>query len=506
MEAKVKEIAETPVLSAKGISKSFGATKALSHVNFDLMAGEIHGLIGENGAGKSTLIKILAGDYFPDQGEILFKGRRVQLRSPAESLDLGIRVIYQEFNLVSSLTVAENICLGDYPASRIPGVIQWKSINRKAREVLEQIGEKLPVERLVKDLSTAEQQIVEIAKALSEQPKVLIMDEPTAALSDNERANLFKMLRVLKARGVSIIYITHHISEQFELADRVTVLRDGMTVDTVDPRAISSESLVRMMVGRELKDMYPRRPIAKGEPVFEVRGLWAGNKLHDIHFKVRRGEIVAIYGLLGAGQNELSLALFGEIPIKKGDVFLEGTPLKLSSPGDACKTGIGLISDDRRRDGLIPVMNIKENISLVSLRRYARFGVVQSRVEEREANHWVQRLNIRCSTLKQQVRFLSGGNQQKAVIARWLANRSKVLILNLPTRGVDVGAKVEIYKLLEDLCEQGVGIIIISLEMPEVLGIADKILVMHKDTIVAEVAREEASQDELLRYAMGLSH
>ena len=290
MQAEAKGITETPILSAKGISKSFGATRALSHVSFDLMAGEIHGLIGENGAGKSTLIKILAGDYFPDQGEILFQGKRVHLRSPAESLGLGIRVIYQEFNLVNSLTVAENICLGNYPASKIPGMIQWRSINRKAREVLEQIGETIPVEKLVRDLSTAEQQIVEIAKALSEQPTVLIMDEPTAALSDNERTNLFKMLRVLKGRGVSIIYITHHISEQFELADRVTVLRDGITVDTVATHATSSEALVKMMVGRELKDMYPRRPIAKGEVLFEVRGLSAGDKLHDIHLKVHRAK------------------------------------------------------------------------------------------------------------------------------------------------------------------------------------------------------------------------
>jgi ABC-type sugar transport system ATPase subunit len=279
-----------------------------------------------------------------------------------------------------------------------------------------------------------------------------------------------------------------------------------MTVDTVPIDAVNTESLVRMMVGRELKDMYPRRPISKGETLFEVKGLSAGERLHDIGFSVRRGEIVVIYGLLGAGQNELGLALFGEIPLRKGQILLEGAPVRLHSPGDACRIGIGLISDDRKRDGLVPVMDLKENISLVSLRRYARYGILKSRDEEREAGHWVRRLQIRCSSMKQQIRFLSGGNQQKAIIARWLANRSKVLILNLPTRGVDVGAKVEIYKLLEDLCEQGVGIIIISLEMPEVLGIADRILVMHKDTIVAEMAREEASQDKLLRSAMGMGH
>ncbi|HEX9015495.1 MAG TPA: sugar ABC transporter ATP-binding protein [Chloroflexota bacterium] len=507
MEQRVAEIQveDKPIrLAAIGISKAFGATQALSQVSFDVVPGEIHALLGENGAGKSTLIKIMAGDYFADTGQIRYEDRPVDLKSPADSRQLGIRVIYQEFNLVPSLTVAENICVGNYPSGSVVGTVSWSGMKRRAQEVLDRLGEVIPVDARVRQLSVAQQQVVEIAKALLDEPTVLIMDEPTSALNDQETEHLFDLLRRLRSRGVSIIYISHRIEELFALADRVTVLRDGRTVDTVPIASATRGQLVRMMVGRELKEMYPKRQIPVGDTILRVKNLHAGPKVRNVSFRVHKGEIVAVFGLLGAGQSELARALFGEVPIVDGEVELHGRPVKLGSTTEARRAGFGLIPDDRKGAGLIGALSVKANGSIAALPRFSRAGIVDGTAETQVVKRWIERLDVRCAGLSQQIKYLSGGNQQKVVIGRWLANECKMLILDQPTRGVDVGAKVEIYRLLEDLAEQGVGILMISLEMPEVLGIADTILVMHEGRIAGEYSRKNADQAELMRCAVGV--
>lgn len=492
-------------LCTSQISKTFGATQALDQVDFELRAGEIHALLGENGAGKSTLIKILAGDYGADKGEIRYEDNVVRFRRPADSRNLGIRVIYQEFNLVSTMTVAENICLGSYPSGRLPGTISPTTMRQQAQDVLQRLGEDICPNRLVRNLSVAQQQVVEIAKALLREPTVLIMDEPTSALNDQETDHLFELLRHLRDRGVSIIYISHRIDELFKLANRVTVLRDGRTVGTFDMSTTTPSALVQLMVGRELTEMYPKRQIPQGSTLLEVKDLSAaGDRVRHVSFEVHRGEIVAIFGLLGAGQSELAQALFGVIPITSGTVLLEGSPLKLSSTSEARQAGIGLVPEDRKTAGLVGQLGVKTNLTLAALPRYARSGFVRMQLEDREATRWADRLNVKRAGMSQQIRFLSGGNQQKVIIARWLADQSRVLVLDQPTRGVDVGAKVEIYRLLEDLCEQGVGVVIISIEMPEVLGVADRVYVMCEGRMVGPYLRAEVTKHHLMSCAVGI--
>ena len=473
---------EPILLATENISKAFGGTQALRNVSFDLRQGEIHALLGENGAGKSTLIKILAGDYIPDEGTIYSYGKRVELKTPTDSRRLGIRVIYQEFNLLPFLSVAENINLGAYPRGSLPGSVDWKAMRQRATKVLEQLGEDISPTTMLLKLSVAQQQIVEIAKALLSEPKVLIMDEPTSALNDHETERLFLLLEALKERGVSIIYISHRLEELFRLADRVTVLRDGQTVKTVKRNEMERRQLVQMMVGRDVKEMYPRTATRISDVVLEVDKLCLDSYVHDVSFQIRRGEIVAIYGLVGAGQTNLAEALFGAQPIVSGTVRLDNQQVRFIRTSDARAAGIGLVPDDRKGAGLVMRMGVRENLTLSALPRFTKHGVVDRKEERAATNKWVERLSIRCAGLGQKVQFLSGGNQQKVVIARWLLNELKVLILNQPTRGVDVGAKVEIYRTLEELCKQGLGILMISLELPEVMGLADTVYVMADGT------------------------
>jgi ribose transport system ATP-binding protein len=491
----------TSILTALKICKSFSGVQVLKDVGFDLQAGEIHGLMGENGAGKSTLMKIIAGDYQFDSGEILFEGKPVQLKQPSDSLNLGIRLIYQEFNLVKQLTVAENICLGDYPTTAT-GLLDWKMMAKNAQDVLEQLGEKIQVTKKVSEISIDEQQIVEIAKALRKNPRVLIMDEPTAALNDQETYRLFKIIRRMRDNGVSIIFITHRISEQFALSDRITVLRDGSTVATVNTADITADDLISMMVGRVLTNMFVHNKHHPTDLLLEVKNIQVNNKLYNISFNVRKGEIVTIFGLMGAGQKDLCNVLFGDIKSDGGEIWMEGKKLNLISPNKACMAGIGLVSDDRKSEGLFPKMNVKENASVAILKSLSRIGVLNGKKEHVETEKWIKKLNVRCSGLSQKIVSLSGGNQQKVVIARWLAKETKLLIMNLPTRGIDVGAKAEIYNLLDQFCEEGMGVLIFSLEMPEVLGISDRIYVMCDGSITGEVNNETATQDLLMRYAV----
>lgn len=495
---------ETNILVAQGINKSFGEARVLKNVDFSLKSAEIHALMGENGAGKSTLIKIMSGDYTKDSGTVLLNGEPVLIQSPKDAIDAGIRVIHQEINVVKTMTVAENILLGNFPL-RANRTIDWRQLNDKARNVLSMLGEDIDVTARAGNLSIAEQQIVEIAKALSVQSKVLIMDEPTAALNDQETHKLFQLLRKLKAGGVAIIYITHRFSEMYELADRVTVMRDGETVGTMAVENVTDEKLVQMMVGKEKNAVFHRNVHPAGEEVFAIRGLNVTGSLQDINLHVKRGELVVIFGMVGAGQSELCRAIWGDLRIYSGDILLHGRKLNIQSIRDACVQGIGYVSDDRKNEGIIPLQSVQENICLSAYaRKLKKHGFVRRKKAKALAQSYFEKLQVKCKSMEQPIASLSGGNQQKCVLGRWLANDSQVMVLNMPTRGVDVGARAEIYRTLEDLAARGVAVLIISLEMPEVVSIADRVYVMRDFRVVAEVAREEITQETLLYHAFGL--
>lgn len=490
------------ILSAHKICKSFGGVQVLKDVEFDLQEGEIHGLVGENGAGKSTLMKIIAGDYKMDSGELSVDGAPVNIKGPADSLDCGIRIIYQEFNLMKTLSVAENICMGDYPRTKF-GTLDVRAMNKEAQRILKQLGEDISVTKKAADISVAQQQIVEIAKAMRKNSRVLIMDEPTAALNDQETVQLFSLIRRMRENGTSVIIISHRLSEQFELSDRITVLRGGRTVGTVKTDEVTSDQLVEMMVGRELTEMYIHGEHKPGEVLLETKDLCVNEQVKNINIRVCRGEVVSVFGLMGAGQSELADALFGNVKPKSGELIYKGKQLKMKSPADACRVGMGYITEDRKANGLFGNMSVKENISAASLGRYAgRFGIVSKKKELDAVSKWVDKLNVRFGRVEQKISSLSGGNQQKVLIARWLSNDVELLIMNLPTRGIDVGAKAEIYALLDELCRQGMGVLVFSLEMPEILGISDRIYVMCDGDITGESAGSEATQKLLMKYAV----
>lgn len=490
------------ILSAHKICKSFAGVQVLKDVEFDLREGEIHGLVGENGAGKSTLMKIIAGDYRMDSGELCVDGATVNIKGPADSLNCGIRIIYQEFNLMKTLSVAENICLGDYPRTKL-GTLDVKAMNKEAQRILEQLGEDICVTRKAADISVAQQQIVEIAKAMRKKSRVLIMDEPTAALNDQETVQLFGLIRRMRDNGTSVIIISHRLSEQFELADRITVLRGGCTVGTVKTDEVTSDQLVEMMVGRELTEMYTHGEHTPGEVLLETKDLCVNDQVKNINIHVCRGEVVSIFGLMGAGQSELADALFGNVKPRSGELIYKGKHLKMKSPADSCKAGMGYITEDRKANGLFGNMSVKENTSAVSLRKYAgRLGIVSKKKELQAVTGWVDKLNVKFGRVEQKISSLSGGNQQKVLIARWLSNDVELLIMNLPTRGIDVGAKAEIYALLDELCRQGMGVLVFSLEMPEILGISDRIYVMCDGDIAGESTGCEATQKLLMKYAV----
>lgn len=489
------------ILKAKDINKSFGTAHVLRDVSFDLKCGEIHGILGENGAGKSTLIKIMSGDYTMDNGQLFFEDNPVSIRSPGDSLALGIRVIYQEFNLVKSLSVAENICIGNIPKNK-RRFVDWKEMNRRAEKLLSDIGVQINVRKPVSDISVAEQQFVEIAKALSEEARVLIMDEPTAALSDQETDKLFEIIRRLVSKGLSVIFITHRLSEQFALSDRITVLRDGQTIGTIDIGDATDDILVKMMVGRDLTDLYPRNRKEPGEIIFEANGLHIDERINNVSFNIRKGEIVSFFGLMGAGQEQICKSIVGYTPLRAGKMTLNGETLSVKNLRQANEKGLGYVTGDRKHEGLIPVMSLQGNITLAALKKLSKLGIANAKKENEVARKWIKRMSIRCKNERQPVASLSGGNQQKAMISRWLSNDIKLLMLDMPTRGVDVGAKAEIYSLLEELANEGVAVLVFSLEMSEVLGISDRIYVLCEGDVVAEVPIEQANQDILMKHAV----
>lgn len=492
-----------PVLEMRAIVKTYPGVRALDGVDFQVMPGEVHALVGENGAGKSTLMKILAGADSKDSGQVVVNGADVQIDTPQEAMRLGISIIYQEFNLVPYVNAAENIFLGREPTSAIPGVIDFGRMYADAQRVVDELGVPLDVRAPTNTLSVAQQQMVEIAKSTSRNSRIIAMDEPSATLTEHELENLFALIRKLKADGVSIIYISHRLDEVFQIADRVTVLRDGRLVGTKPVSQTDRDDIIRMMVGRELQDSIPKVTAQPGEVALSVRGLNRAGTLNDINFEVRRGEILGIAGLVGAGRTEVARAVFGADPVDSGDIWLDGRRVEVRSPRDAIRLGIGLVTEDRKALGLVLGMAVRENVSLANLGTLSRLGFVLRRKEREAANRFVEELMIKTPSVEQAVGNLSGGNQQKVVLAKWMFTQSKVLIFDEPTRGIDVGAKTEIYQLMNNLAANGVAIVMISSELPEVLGMSDRILVMHEGSIVGELSREEATQERIMHLATG---
>jgi len=490
------------VLEMHQIRKTFPGVVALDGVDFELRKGEVHVLLGENGAGKSTLIKILSGAYQRNGGQIFLNGREINIRNPKHAQELGIASIYQELTLVPHLSAAENIFLGREP-TRPPGIIDNKKLFKAAQILLDDLGLDISVRALIKDLGVAQQQMVEVAKALSLDATILIMDEPTSALTEHEIKTLFAVIRRLKEKGVSIVYISHRLEELFEIGDRVTILRDGKYVGTHDVAAVTRPELVRMMVNRELTEQFPKQKSRKGDEILRVEGLTRKGALKNISFSLYAGEVLGIAGLLGSGRTELARAVFGADRIDSGKVYVKGRLQHIQSPRGAIHLGIGLLTEDRKTQGLILSLSVKENICLSNLDHFSKMGIVNPRKEDKAVRPVVQELRIKTPSLNQKAMYLSGGNQQKVVMSKWLLSRADILFFDEPTRGIDVGSKVEIYQWMNRLTAEGAAIVMISSELPEILGMSDRILVMHQGQIVKEFSREEATQEKILHCALG---
>lgn len=492
----------TSLVSVNNLSKSFPGVKALDKVHFDLQAGEVHALMGENGAGKSTLMKILAGVYQKDVGEMLLDGLSIEIESPAHAQALAIGIVHQELHLMNHLTAAQNIFLGREPR-RLGGLfLDEDKLNQDTQALFDRLNLALSPTTAIGELTVARQQMVEIAKALSFKSRVLIMDEPTAALNNAEIEELFRIIRQLKSEGVGIVYISHKMDEIQRIADRITVMRDGSTIGTV-PASTPMQQVIAMMVGRNLEQAEKHIPdTSDNEVLLEVRGLNRGRFIRDVSFSVRRGEILGFAGLMGAGRTEVARAVFGADPIESGEVRVHGQTIKINAPIDAVQAGIGYLSEDRKHFGLATGMDVESNITLPSLNRWLKWGMFLNQSAIHRVSHqMVEKLRIKTPSLTQTARLLSGGNQQKVVIAKWLVQDCEVLIFDEPTRGIDVGAKSEIYKLLNELAAQGKAIIVISSELPEVLLLSHRVLVMCEGRITGEVAGDVATQENLMALA-----
>ncbi|MFO7321915.1 MAG: sugar ABC transporter ATP-binding protein [Chloroflexota bacterium] len=487
----------------EGIEKSFPGVHALSQCQFELRAGEVHALVGENGAGKSTLMKILAGVYSKDAGRIFYRGREVDIPNPRAAQLLGISMIHQELNLMPHLTVAQNIFIGREPRQRIPFVLDDKRINEQTRALLDRLHLKLDPRTKVADLTVAKQQMVEIAKALSFNSEVLIMDEPTAALTEAEIAELFRIIRQLRENGVGIVYISHRLDELKQISDRVTVMRDGRYIDTVETAQTTADQIIKMMVGRTIYEVMPElRDEPYSETVLRVSNLNRGRTLKNVSFELKRGEILGFAGLMGAGRTEVARAIFGADPVDSMDMWVMGRKVQISSPADAVAHGIGYLSEDRKRYGLTLSMDVEDNVVLGSMKRFLNaLGIIKRSDTRVTVEEYVKSLAIRTPSIHQQVKNLSGGNQQKVVIAKWLTANTDILIFDEPTRGIDVGAKSEIYKLLNELARNGKSIIMISSELPEILRMSHRIIVMCEGRITGELTAAEATQEKIMRLA-----
>lgn len=484
-----------------GITKRFPGVLALTDVDFDVRRGEVHALLGENGAGKSTLMKIIAGVYVRDEGDMVFKGEHVNFTRPRQAQLAGITTIYQELNQVPYLSVTENIFLGS-ELERGP-LVDWKAMHKQARALLAKLHLDIDPRIQLNKLGVGQQQMVEVAKALHHKADLIIMDEPTSALSVREIDDLFAIIGELKAQGVAIIYISHHLEETFVVSDRTTVLRDGRAIATMPSTELTLDKLIRLMVGRDLSEQYPKDKTTRGPEVLRVEGLSQGARLHDISFTAHAGEVLGVAGLVGAGRTEIMRCVFGADPIDRGSFYVDGKPVKIRSPRDAIAHGIALLTEDRKQQGLILLMNTRENITLSVLGKLTSGPFTNEQKESLLAQDFIDSMSIKTPSQDQQASNLSGGTQQKVVLAKWMATRPKVLIFDEPTRGIDVGAKVEIYKLMNDLARQGAAILMISSELPEILGMSDRIMVIREGRISGFLTRAEATQERIMELATG---
>ncbi|MFI6088082.1 sugar ABC transporter ATP-binding protein [Streptomyces sp. NPDC051218] len=493
---------EPPVLAVQGLSKSFGAVRALHDVSLELYAGEAHALAGENGAGKSTLIKTLAGVHRPDAGELSLDGTPVVFQGPGDARDAGVAVIYQEPTLFPDLSVAENIFMGRQPRRSL-GRVDHKAVHAAAAALFKRLDVDLDPDQPARGLSIADQQIVEIAKALSFDARVLIMDEPTAALTGSEVARLFGVVRTLREQGAAVLFISHRLEEIFELCQRVTTLRDGGLIASEPLEGLTEDDLVRRMVGRDLDELYPKQETRVGEVALSVRRLTREGIFTDVSFDVRRGEIVGLAGLVGAGRSEVARAVFGVDKWDAGTVEVQGRELVNGAPSTAMAAGLALVPEDRRAQGLVMDMSIERNIGLTGLRTTVRAGLMDRGAERSRSLDWAVRLQVKYARIADAVGTLSGGNQQKVVLAKWLATRPQVLIVDEPTRGIDVGTKAEVHRLLSELAADGVAVLMISSDLPEILGMADRVLVMHEGRLAAEIPRARATEESVMAAATG---
>jgi ribose transport system ATP-binding protein len=497
------------LLEARGISKSFPGVRALDNVQLTVRRGRLHALLGENGAGKSTLMNILAGVFPPDSGEIRLAGQLMTFRNPREAQQAGISIIFQELNQVPELSVAENIFLGREPLTCL-GLVDYTRMNREADALLQQLELDVDPRTPVARLRLGAQQVVEIAKALSLNSRVLILDEPTSAVTEQETAVLFRLIRQLKQRGVGLIYITHKLDELPQIADDVTVFRDGQFVGTRPFAETTRDEIIRMMVGRDLSELFPKGAISSGSEVLQVRGVSLRHPerpddfaVRDVSFAVRRGEVLGIFGLMGAGRTELFQTIFGLHPrASTGEVFIEGKQMNIRSPQEAIAAGLAFAPEDRKAEGLVLGMSVAENTTLSCLKLTERLGLLQPSIERELAGRYVERLRVKTPSLNQTVRNLSGGNQQKVVLAKWLATGPKVLLLDEPTRGIDINAKKEIYALIGELTQSGLAVVMVSSELPEILAVADRIIVLAEGRQTAEFARSEATEESVMHAAV----
>ncbi|MCG0278880.1 MAG: sugar ABC transporter ATP-binding protein [Thermanaeromonas sp.] len=493
-----------PFLKLRGICKRFPGVVALDNVDLDVYSGEIHVLLGENGAGKSTLIKILTGAYQKDAGEIIIDGKEVQIRTPREALQLGISCIYQELNLIPHLSVAENIFLGREP-KLLPalGIIDLKDRYKRSAALLKELGCAVSPGVKVKDLGLGKQQMVEIAKALSLNARLVIMDEPTSSLSEKEVEELFRVVRQLKEKGIAIIFVSHKLEEIRQIADRVTVLRDGRKVATLARGEFDIEELIKLMVGRTLKEKFPKINVRRGREALRVEDIWTDTGLKGVSFSAYEGEVLGIAGLVGAGRTELARAIFGADPLRKGNIFIYGQRVDIKCPEDAIRAGLAFLTEDRKTQGLILGESVAFNITLAGIKQFRRWGFLDIRRQFETAEQLARDLKVKPLDIRRKARELSGGNQQKVVLAKWLCTRAKIFIFDEPTRGIDVGAKVEVYNLINQLLQNGAAVIMISSELPEILGMSDRILVMSEGRITGEFLREEATQEKIMKAATG---
>lgn len=483
------------ILTLKNITKEFPGVKALDDVTINIERGTIHGLVGENGAGKSTLIKVLAGIYQPNKGEIILDGKPCRFNSPIEARRAGISVVHQEIKLAEPLSVAENMFLGNVQLKN--GLVDWKGMRRRAREIVEDLGMDIDINAQVSSLTVAKKQIVEIMHAINNNSRILIMDEPSAVLTDRELEVMFRIVKQLRDEGITIIYISHRLDEIFGLCSNVSVLRDGCHIDTIPVASVDRQGLINMMVGCEMGQEYPKEVGNVGGTILEVKNLSRGI-LQDISFEVKSGEVFGISGLVGAGRTELARAILGIDKPESGEVYVRGKKVHYRTFADAIRDGLGLIPEDRKLQGLVQIMSVKRNTTLVNMKRVLRAGVISSSLEEKLSKEYADKLHVVTPSMETEVQYLSGGNQQKVVIAKWLFQNSEILFLDEPTRGIDVGAKAEIYRLINRMAKEGKTIIMISSEMPELLGMCDRIMVMHEGHKMGELNAAEATQEKIM--------